>query len=249
MTELSRPNFDPQDIVELQRIRALGAALQKMIADLDATEQNNDYNEQFNKMRFEVTAILRRYGFDLNVPRAITTNVLAERNQKFTVRLSGIVILGVMIVLVGLGVNSIILEDLLINSFGCLVSSLGMLLVIGSFVVWGLTSTRQQLSNLGDLYIRCETFLQQLDQILNTAIPDYANRPAAVGAPNLPSAVTLALDSLEKQAVDWQQKLETLKQQRLMLGPNEPPELAPQHEGRKRAGEPERCEQHDLRRR
>jgi hypothetical protein len=46
-----------------------------------------------------------------------------------------------------------------------------------------------------------------------------------VETPNIPSAAGLALDSLEKQAADWKGKLETLSQQRQMLGPTASVEL------------------------
>jgi len=224
MTALSQPNFTQQELLDLQRLRALSFAFLQVIANLDANEQNNDHNEQFNKIHAETKAILSRYGLKLDVPRAVTTSVVAERGQQVSTRLSGIVILGVILVLLGLGINSIILEDVIINSLGCLISTGGMLLVIGAFVVWGATVGRRKLTNLGDLYLRGDGLLQQLDQILRGAIPDYAT-PPAVKTPNIPSAATLTLDSLEKQAVDWQEKLDTLNEQRQILGPNAPVEI------------------------
>jgi hypothetical protein len=59
---------------------------------------------------------------------------------------------------------------------------------------------------------------------LNMDMPDLADRPAP-DIPEIPSAVELALDSLNKQAVDWQQKLRTLEEQRISLGPDAPLEL------------------------
>jgi hypothetical protein len=224
MTDMPQASLAQQELDDLQRIQALALAFQRLIANLDANEQHDDYNEQFNRIRFEALAILRKNGWDLNVPKAVTQRVLAERSQKVTTRLSGIVIIGVILALVGLGVNSIILEDFLINSLGCLVSSGGILLVIGAFAVWGAINTRRQLTNMGDLYLRCDILIQELNQVLSSIIPGYASR-AEVEVPRLPSAAALAIDSLEKQAADWRQKLETLKQQRLVLGPNEPPEL------------------------
>lgn len=224
MTEFSQPDIAQQDLDELQRVRALTVAFQKLIANLDANESHDDYNEQFNQIRFEALAIFRKNGFELTVPKAVTNRGLAERSQKVTGRLSGIVIFGVILALVGLGINSIILEDFLINSLACLVSSGGILLLIGAFVVWGAVNTRRQLTNMGDLYLSCEALIQQIDQLLGTAIPGYQSRPG-VEVPHIPSAVALARDSFEKQAADWQEKLEELKQQRLKLGPNEPPEL------------------------
>lgn len=217
-------NLTDQDLDKLQQLRALLLAFQNMIANLDATDQNNEYNEQFNKLRAEAKTILRTSHFDHNVPRAVSVNVVAERTQKANTRLSAILILGVILALLGLGINSIVLEDVLINSLGCLISTGGMLLVIGALVVLTITGTRQQLTNLGDLYIRCDALIQEIDQVLEAAIPGYAQRPVEQ-VPQIPSAVSLALDSLEKQRLDWEQKLETLREQQRTLGANAPVEL------------------------
>ena len=115
MTNFSQANFSQQDLNELQRLRALTFAFQRMIANLDANEQNNEYNEQFNKILADTRNILRRYGLGLDAPRVVSSGVLAERGQKISTRLTGIVIFGVMLALVGLGINSIILEDVIIN--------------------------------------------------------------------------------------------------------------------------------------
>ena len=224
MTDLVQPTFTPQDFDELQRLRALTSAFQRVIANLDATEQNNSHNEQFNKIRAETKAIFSRYGLKVSAPKAVTSAVIAQRGQQISTRLSGVVIFGVLLALVGLGINSIILEDVIINSLGCLISSGGMLLVIGAFAVWALTSVRRTLTNLGDLYLRTELLLQQLDEILRAARAGYAS-PVPVETPKIPSAIALAVDSLEKQAADWQQKLANLNQQRRLLGVNSPVEL------------------------
>jgi hypothetical protein len=224
MTGLSEPNISSPDLDELLRLRALAFAFQRMIANLDANEQNNDYNERFNRIHGQTKAILSKYDLKLTVPRVVTTGVLAERGQKVSTRLTGIVIFGVMLALVGLGINSIILEDVIINSLGCLISSGGMLLVIGALAVWGVTSGRRKLDNLGDVYLHCEMLLQQLDQVLSGASPGYG-ASTVVETPNIPSAATLALDSLEKQIADWQEKLATLTQQQRLLGSNAPVEL------------------------
>lgn len=224
MRNLSQFNFTQQELNDLQRLRALAFAFQRMIANLDANEQNNDHNEQFNKIRAETKTILNRRGLNIEAPQAVTSTVLAQRNQKVSMRLSGIVIFGVLLALLGLGINSIILEDVIINSLGCLISTGGILLIIGALVVLGVNSTRRQLTNLGDLYVRCDALLHQLDGILSDAIPGYAASPS-VEPPNIPSAAALTLDSLENQADDWKRKLEDLEQQRFTLGPNTPVEL------------------------
>ena len=225
MTETSQPSFTAQELEQLQQMRLAVGAFQNAIASLPADEQNNGRNEQFNQLRLEVKAVLKERNFDQKVPKAITAEVLAERSERVILpRLSGIVIFGVILALLGLGVNSIILDDLIINGLGCLVSSGGMALVIGAFIVWAITHSRRRLSNLGDLYLRGNALLYEIDYALNQALPGWAERPA-VAVPEIPAVVGLALDSLRKQAADWQQKLRDLEEQRLTVGLDAPLEL------------------------
>lgn len=225
MTETSQPSFTPQELDQLQQVRLSLLALLNTIAPLPADEQNDARNEQFNQVRLEAKALLGEHDFDKRVPKAITRDVLAERSQRVILpRLSGIVMFGVILALLGLGINSIILEDLIINSLACLVSSGGMALVIGAFVVWAITMMRGRLSNLGDLYLRSNTLLYEIEQALNMALPGWAER-STEGVPEIPSVVSLALDSLRKQAADWQQKLRDLEEQRLTTGADMPLEL------------------------
>jgi hypothetical protein len=141
-------------------------------------------------------------------------------------RLSAIVILGVILALVGLGINSIILDEFVINSLACLISTGGMLLIIGAFGVLGMTNWRQpgRLTNYGDLYQYCSALLYEISHALNMTIPDLTDRPADP-IPEISSVIELMLDALHKQAADWQQKLRTLEEQRLSLGMNAPMEL------------------------
>jgi hypothetical protein len=226
MTESSQTNFTQSELDQLQRLRVSVLAFQNVVAPLPASEQGNARNEQFNQLRLEAKAILGESGFDKRVPRAMTEDMLLEHSQKVTIpRLSLIVIFGVILALLGLGINSIVLEDLIINSLGCLISSAGMLLVIGAFVVLSRANLRlQRLTNFGDLYQHCNALLYEINHALNMDIPDPADRPAS-DIPEIPSAVELALDSLNKQAVDWQQKLRTLEEQRFSLGSDAPLEL------------------------
>lgn len=226
MTESSQSSFTQSELDRLQRLRVSVLAFQNAVAPLPASEQSNARNEQFNQLCLEAKAILGKPGFDTRVTRAITEDMLIERFQKVVIpRLSAIVVFGVILALFGLGINSIILEDLIINSLACLVSSAGMLLIIGAFVVLGMTNLKQQrLTNFGDLYQRCGDLLHEINHALNMAMPDLADRPV-VDIPEIPSAVELALDSLNKQTVDWQQKLRSLEEQRLSLGPDAPLEL------------------------
>jgi hypothetical protein len=226
MTETSQSNLTPKALSQLQRLRVSVLAFQNEIAPLAAGEQSNARNEQFNQLRLETKALLKEQDFDKKVPQAMTDKLLVERSQqKVMPRLSVIVIFGVVLALLGLGVNSIILEDLLINSLACVVSSLGMILVIGAFAVSGMTNLRlRRLTNFGDLFQHCNALLHEINHALNMAIPDLADRPA-MEVPEIPSAVELMLDSLDKQATDWQLKLRGLEEQRLSLGPDAPLEL------------------------
>ena len=78
-------------------------------------------------------------------------------------------LLGVMLALVGLGVNAIILEDVIVNSVGCCVSSGGMLLIVGAFAALGTKSARQRVSNMNDLRQNIDLLLYQIDHRLKMA--------------------------------------------------------------------------------
>lgn len=225
MADTSQSGLTLRELDQLQQIRLSLLAFQGAFATLPADEQNDARNEQFNQIRLEAKALLQDRDFDKKVPKAVSADTLAERRQRVIVpRLSGIVMFGVILALLGLGINSIILEDFIINSLACLVSSGGMVLILGAFLVWAITMARGQISNLGDLYLRSNTLLLEIEQALNLALPGWAERWSE-RVPEVPSAVTLALDSLRKQAGDWQQKLRDLEEQRLVLGGNIPLEL------------------------
>jgi hypothetical protein len=226
MTESAQSNFTPQALDQLQRLRVSVLAFQNAIAPLPAGEQSNARNEQFNQLRLEAKALLKESGFDERVPEAVTDDLLTVRFQKIIIpRLSAIVFLGVILALLGLGINSIFV-DLSVSILACLVSSGGMLLIIGAFAVLGMTNFRRQrnLTNFGDLYQRTEGLLYEINHALNMAIPDLTDRPP-LDIPEIPSVVELALDSLTKQVADWQLKLRTLEEQRIALGVDAPLEL------------------------
>lgn len=224
MTEPSPLKQESLD--RLQRLRLSVLAFQDEIAPLPATGKNDARNEQFNHLRLEAAALLKADDFDKRVPQAVTADVLAERTQKTIIpRLSMIVVFGVMLALFGLGVNSIILDDFVINSMGCLISTGGMMLIMGAFLVLGLTQVRQQrITNMGDLYQYGNMLLLEINHALNMDIPAAADRPRS-DVPEIPSTLELMLDSLNKQASDWQQKLRALEQERISAGPNTPLEL------------------------
>lgn len=225
MADFSQSNYTQQDLDRLQRLRASVQGFQNGIGALPADEQSNPHNEQFNHLRRQVKAVVNNPGFDEKVNKAITEEMLVNRTLRVVMpRISAIVIFGVMLALLGLGINSIILEDVLINSLGCLVSTIGMFLIIGAFVVLAMNLRRRRLTNFGDLYQRCNTLLYEIDHALTMAIPSWVNRPQ-VDIPNIPAVIDLALDSLDKQAIDWQEKLKTLEEQRLNVGAEAPMEL------------------------
>ena len=141
-----------------------------MVAALPENERNPEYNQQFNQLRDEARGLLKG-NFATKVPKAITGDVTTDRS------VSVIVIIGVMLALLGLGINSIILEDVIINSLGCVVSSGGMLLVIGGFVVLSVKNMRQRVSDMGALDQRCDLLLYQVDhqlRMLDTNVEQFA---------------------------------------------------------------------------
>ncbi len=218
MTDISQLKLTRQDLDQLQRLRAEVLAFQNSVAPLPATQSNNDYNEYFNQLRLEAKSILNPIGFDKRVSQAVTLTMLKERQTVLLPNLSGVVILGAILTMLGLGGNSVVPDDVLINSLGCCISSGGMLLIVGTLAVWSVVNFRLPLSNFGEVYQHCEALLLQINHALNMAIPGLSNQPA------LPqrSVIDLALDSLNKQALDWRQKLTGLEQQRLMVEPNIP---------------------------
>jgi hypothetical protein len=221
MVSSIQPTLSRPELSKLRQLRAEVLAFQTKIAPLPAKDFSNDDNEKFNQLRREVKVVLKEAGFDKEVPRATTTANQFERVQKVIVpRLFGIMTIGVFLALVGLGVNSIILDQLLVNVMACLISSTGMLLVIGTFVVYQVNQSRNRLSNYADLYQRCEALLAQIHSTLDQTQPDWANQAHAI-----PTVAELALDSLHNLAADWETKLTTLETQLTNAGPIPPPEL------------------------
>jgi hypothetical protein len=225
MTDSIQPSLTPQAVEQLQCLRVSVLAFQNMIAALPAEAQDNARNEQFNQLRLEAKALLKEVNFDKKVDRASTEDLQVERQVRVILpRLSGIVIFGVILALLGLGVNSIILDEVFINSLACLVSSGGMLLIVMAFVVWAWTGRRQRLTNLGELYLSCNGLLYEINHALNKVIPGFDEHPA-VNPAQTPSLAAMLLDSLTKQAADWQQRVRNLEEQRLALGVDAPLEL------------------------
>ena len=154
-------HFNPAtgNIGQLQQLRMSVADFRAMLASLPEDERSVEHNEQFNQFRKETMALLGR-DVGEEVPRAITGDVTTDRS------ISLIVILGVILALTGLGINAIILEDVIVNSLGCCVSSGGMLLVIGAFGVLAMKNYRERVNDIAQLRERCDLLLLQIDHRL-----------------------------------------------------------------------------------
>lgn len=225
--DTSQLGLTADELNKLQRLRASVLAFQNKIAALPAKEASNPLNEQFNQLRLEAKTLLKDRGFDKKVSRAVTEDLVTDRFQKIVMpRLFGIITIGVILVLLGLGVNSIILEDLIVNTLGCLVSSAGLLLVIGAFAVYLVNQSRERLTTYGDLYQYCDALLYQVDHTLAVSIPNWTARSEADKLPPpIPSMSALTLDSLRGQAKYWEHTLDTLEAQRAALGMDVLPDL------------------------
>lgn len=160
MTEPFQPNLTSQELDQLQQLRASVSEFKRMVDMLPSDVRSAEYNAQFNQLRLEARALLKG-GFTRDVPKAITGDTTRDRS------LTIIVILGVILALTGLGVNSIILDDVLVNSLGCCISSGGMLLVVGTFVALVVRNIRERTTDMDDLRQRCDLLLYQIDHRLN----------------------------------------------------------------------------------
>lgn len=220
MQNSDQPILTQPDIIKLKQLRESVLAFQKQIAALPAKDRHNAHNEQFNQLWLETKALLKGRGFERNVSRAITEDNQTEQTRKKIIpRLFTVITFGVILALVGLGINAIILDTLVVNIGGCLISTTGIFLVIGAFAVFQLNQFRQRITNYGELYLRCDALLGQINLALGTVTH------VAAESPNVPSVLALVLDSLYKQADDWQQKLNTLDNQRTTLGDAAPAAL------------------------
>ncbi len=152
-------NFTPDELTHIQTLRNSVAEFQAMIKSLPDNRRSIEHNQEFNELRGEAQDLLKMR-FTGKVPRAITGDLNRDRT------LSAIVIFGVILTLIGLGVNSVILEDVLAYSLGCCVSSGGMLLIIGAFGVLVMRNVRERVSAVAELNQRCGLLLYQLDHRL-----------------------------------------------------------------------------------
>ena len=152
-------SFTPEEIGQLQKLRASILDFREMVALLPPNQRSAEHNQQFNQLRDEAKTLLKGQ-FTSKVPKAITGDVTADRS------LTLIVILGVILALVGLGVNSVILDDVIINSVGFCIYGGGLLLIIGAFVVFLLRHLRRRTSSMDDLRKRSDLLLYQIDHRL-----------------------------------------------------------------------------------
>lgn len=188
MTQPIEYNYSPDELEQLKMLRTSVADFEAIVDALPGDSRNAQYNEQFNQLRTESRAVLKG-GFTKDVPKAITGDVGKDRS------LSLIVILGVILALIGLGINAIVLEDVMVNSLGCCISSGGMLLLIGAFAVLAMKNVKERVTPASDLGQRCDLLLHQLDHALRMGgagltppAPKISMPPSQFGPPPSSSA-------------------------------------------------------------
>lgn len=164
---------------QLTAMRHSVVQFKALVDGLPPERRSLEHNQQFNELRAETRALLQT-PFTHKIPRAITGDLNRDRT------LSLVVVFGVILTLLGLGVNSVILESLLVNSLGCLVSSGGMLLIIGAFGVMVARNVRERVTDAGELSYRCDLLLYQLDHRLAML--------GAAPAAQIPAATTTTTD-------------------------------------------------------
>jgi hypothetical protein len=160
MTETRLYSYSPDELDRLKTFRESVAEFKALISALPADYRSADHNRQFNLLRSEGLELLRT-PFSDDVPEANAS--LSSQSSSISL----IVVLGVILALLGLGINAIILEDVLINSLGCCVSSGGMLLVIGAFGILAMKNVRGKMTAAADLNYLCDLLLYEVDHRLS----------------------------------------------------------------------------------
>ena len=153
-------SYSPDELDQLAQFRQSLTEFKGLIVDLPADYRSADHNRQFNDLRTETEKLLKTPFVDEGVPLAITGSSATNGP------VSLIVVLGVLLALVGFGINAVILEDVLINSLGCCVSSGGMLLVIGAFGVMVTQQVRDKVTPANELTYLTELLIYQIDHRL-----------------------------------------------------------------------------------
>jgi hypothetical protein len=175
MTANELYSYSPDELDRLKKFRGSVAGFKELIAALPPEFRSVDHNRQFNELRSEGEALLKG-PFTEDVPEA-SLGGLGDSGP-----ISVIVVVGVILALMGLGINSIILEDMLINSLGCCVSSGGMLLLVGALGVLANKNIRNRTTANADLNYQCDLLLYQVDHRL-AMVGEY--EPDASSPPNL----------------------------------------------------------------
>jgi hypothetical protein len=156
MTGPIQLDLTPEEVTRLQQLWSSVSDFRDMLDTLPDKLRSVEHNQQFNQFRLEAKTLIKG-ALAEDIPEAITGDVTTDRS------ISLIVILGVILALAGLGVNAIILEDVIVNSLGCCISSGGMLLVIGAFAVLSMKNARQRVNNIADLRQRSDLLLLQIE--------------------------------------------------------------------------------------
>lgn len=162
MNESTQIEFAPEALGQLQLLRGSILDFKAILEAMPETERSSELNQQFNQFRRETRTLLDD-SFSEDVPRAVTGDVATDR------KIFLVVIFGVILALAGLGLNAVILEDVLVNSLGCCISSGGMLLVIGGFAGLSMRHARERISTVADLSQLSDLLLLQIDHRLKMA--------------------------------------------------------------------------------
>src|SRR5262245_37539442 len=107
MEEPIQSSLSPEVVEQLRQLYTSGLDFRTMLAALPPEERSPEHSQQFNQLRREARTLMGSNVIE-EVPRAITGNY--ERDRQLML----IVIGGVILALLGLGLNSIILEDVYI---------------------------------------------------------------------------------------------------------------------------------------
>ncbi|HMR66439.1 MAG TPA: hypothetical protein PKE64_20700 [Anaerolineae bacterium] len=154
-----RFDLDSAESETLRQLRLSLSDFRAMLASLPDNQRSVEHNQQFNQFRTETIALL---GGEVaqEVPPAITGDTTTDRS------ISLIVVGGVLVALVGLGMNALVPDDLLVNGFGCLTSLSGTLLVAGGFGVLAYKNYQERVNSISQLRERTDLLMLQIDHRL-----------------------------------------------------------------------------------
>lgn len=157
-----RFNLDTAESEALRQVRLSLSDFRAMLASLPDNHRSVEHNQQFNQFRTETVALL---GGEIaqEVPAAVTGDATTDRS------ISLIVVGGVLVALVGLGMNALVTDDLLVNGLGCLTSLSGTLLVAGGFGVLAYKNYQERVNSISQLRERTDLLMLQIDHRLRLA--------------------------------------------------------------------------------